>query len=236
MKQEKQPSAPKGVNKNYFTQQTEDAIVRFQQETDVEKKQQIFVVEIKEALDKLVENIIFVYKFHTLGNIDVLKNDCASFLFENLSKFDQTKGHKAFSYYSVIARNWFSQKVKLYKKKNSSDLHLDKEILSYLEKNNESLIVKHSEDEILKEEFLMLLKEDVQEWRKKFLKPQEQKVLESIITLLENPEFISIYNKKAIYLYIREMTGLNTKQIVTNLTKFKRRYNGFKKKYFDGEV
>src|SRR5271165_2927161 len=85
-------------NPNYFDDVTQASIVKFQFEPDIEQKKKIFIEEIRPAFLKLIENIIFVYKFHSLGAIELLKNDCLSFLFENLYKFDGTKGHKAFSY------------------------------------------------------------------------------------------------------------------------------------------
>lgn len=221
---------------NYFDENTEKAILRFQDEPDIEVKKKIFVEEIQPAFKKLIENIIFVYKFHTLGNIDILKNDCLSFLFENLYKFDGTKGHKAFSYFNVIAKNWFIQRVKTYKKKNKSDIHFDSIVMARMEKEDHQSFVISYENEVLQEEFFNLLKAEIKRWRDKFDKHQEKKVLEAVILLLENPDLISIYNKKGIYLYIREITGLNTKQVVTNLSKLKKKYRIFLKKYLAGEI
>ena len=42
--------------------------------------------------------------------------------------------------------------------------------------------------------------------------------------------------KKAIYLYIREITGLNTKQVVNNLNKMRARYRNFKVSWDEGEI
>ena len=53
---------------------------------------------------------------------------------------------------------------------------------------------------------------------------------------MKNSEDIEIFNKKAIYLYIREMTGLNTKQVVNNLNKLRARYRDFKTKWDEGEI
>ena len=67
------------------------------------------------------------------------------------------------------------------------------------------------------------------------LKVNEKKVLEAVKILLANPDDIEIFNKKAIYLYLREITGLNTKQVVNNLNKLRNRYATFKKKWNKGE-
>ena len=222
---------------NYFDDTTQQAILDFQSEPDIEEKKRIFVKRIQPSFSKLIENVIFVYKFHNLGSIESLKNDCLSFLFENLYKFDGTKGSKAFSYFNVMAKNWFIQRVKIFKKKNKSDIPFDKSTVVALEKEYHEMAVISYEDEALKSEFLDLLKEEIKKWRDKFDKAQEKKVLEAIILLFENPDIINIYNKKGVYLYLREICGLNTNQIVTNLAKLKRKYSSFKRKYHTtGEV
>ena len=68
------------------------------------------------------------------------------------------------------------------------------------------------------------------------MKPNEEKVYEAVRMLLASPDCIEIYNKKAIYFYIREITGLNTKQVVNNLNKMRVRYRVFKKKWDRGEI
>ena len=209
--------------------------MKFQKEPDIENKKRIFVEEIQHSFAKLIENIIFVYKFHSLGDIDILKNDCLSFLFETLYKFDATKGHKAFSYFNVIAKNWFIQRVKIHKKKSKSDVYFDKVLLNKLESTDDKFV--HNDEEMfINVEYLILLKEEIKKWRTKFDKKQEKMVLEAIILLLNNPDLINIFNKKGIYLYIREITGLNTKQVVTNLSKIRKKYETFKRKYHAGEI
>jgi hypothetical protein len=66
------------------------------------------------------------------------------------------------------------------------------------------------------------------------LKPNEHKVIEAIKILLSEPDVIEIFNKKAIYLYLREITGLNTKQIVNNLNRIRTRYKQFKSDWDKG--
>lgn len=140
-------------------------------------------------------------------------------------------GYKAFSYFNVIAKHWFIQKIKIFKKKNKTDVYFDKILEAKLEKEEIDAKETNHENNIINIEYLALMKDEMKKWRGKFDKKQEKIVLESIILILENPDIISIYNKKAIYLYLREITGLNTKQIVTNLSKLKKKYDGFKKRY-----
>ena len=80
-------------------------------------------------------------------------------------------------------------------------------------------------------EFWNLLMTEVNSWEQLKMKETEERVLKAVKILLESAEDIEIFNKKAIYLYLRELTGLNTKQIVNNLNKMRVRYRVFKKKY-----
>lgn len=229
----------RGKNKkksDYFTSDTELSILEFQNEPDIEKKKSIFLKDIQPAFSKLVENIIFVYKFHTLGNIDVLKNDCMSFLFETLPKFDGTRGTKAFSYFNVVAKNWFIQQVKIHQKRARRDVQFDGIVMSKLENSNHQSVVSSFETQLVDQEFINLLKTEIKSWRTKFDKPQEKIVLEAVIVLFENPDVVPLYNKKGIYMYLREITGMNTKQVVTNLTKLRKKYQHLKSRYLAGEV
>ena len=77
---------------------------------------------------------------------------------------------------------------------------------------------------------------EINEWGQMPMKPQEQRVYEAVKVLLSNPEDIEIFNKKAIYLYLRELTGLNTKQVVNNLNKLRIKYRTFKSDWNNGTV
>ena len=90
--------------------------------------------------------------------------------------------------------------------------------------------------EIEEKQFWNSLLTEISSWQKLKLKPNEEKVLNAVMTLMENIEQIEIFNKKAVYLYMREITGLNTKQIVSALNKMRERYRTFKKKWNDGEI
>ena len=80
-------------------------------------------------------------------------------------------------------------------------------------------------------EFMEFLWKEIHRWDKQNLKENERKVLGAIKILLSEPDAIEIFNKKAIYLYIREITNLNTKQVLNNLNKFRTEYANLKKKW-----
>lgn len=86
-----------------------------------------------------------------------------------------------------------------------------------------------------KEEFWKAFESEISNWGNKKMKDSEEKVYKSIMILFNDSSNIEIFNKKAIYLYIREITGLNTKQIVNNLKKFKYKYEEFKEEWHSSE-
>tara|TARA_R110002020_G_scaffold292094_3_gene507469 strand:- start:97 stop:645 length:549 start_codon:yes stop_codon:yes gene_type:complete len=182
----------------------------------------------------MVDKIVFTYRFTTLPNIDMLRDDCKVWLTTVLDKFDPSKGSKAFSYFSVITKNWFIQKVKKTKRSRQRETQFED-----LTKETEMKFVSEEmtyDSEREWREFWSLLWVEIETWDKLKLKPNERKVLEAIKILLQSSEDIEIFNKKAIYLYIREITGLNTKQIVNSLNKLRHRYKIFKLKWNKGDL
>lgn len=222
------------MSKKYFDSETEKGIIEFQKEPDIQKRKEIFGSRIRPAFAKLIENIIFVYEFKSLENIEVLENDCMSSLFECLCKFKPEKG-AAFSYFNIISKNWFLQEVKLRKKRIQQDIPINRELLEQSE-DRKKFIVSSFEDELINIEFLKLLKEEMDSWSDKVKNQQEKKVLDAVIELFDKIDDLSLLNKKSIYVYMRSITGFNTKQIALNLSKLKKRYILFKKRFHDGKV
>ena len=64
----------------------------------------------------------------------------------------------------------------------------------------------------------------------------EKKVYEAVKIVLNSVDEIEIFNKKAIYLYLREITGLNTKQVVSQLNKMRKKYRNFKSDWKNGKI
>ena len=72
----------KKKSKNYFTQDTEDAIVRYNNEPDPEIRSKIYESEIHYAFFKLTQNIIHTFKFyHTeVENLEHLQHEIINFV------------------------------------------------------------------------------------------------------------------------------------------------------------
>tara|TARA_R100000322_G_scaffold154190_2_gene112946 strand:+ start:313 stop:915 length:603 start_codon:yes stop_codon:yes gene_type:complete len=198
------------------------------------RKEELYVTLLKPAFDQMVDKIVFTYKFTNLPNIDVLRAECKVWIVTVLDKFNPDKGSKAFSYFSVITKNWFIQKVKKNQKKNRREIEIG-ELPKELELKHIS-VENEYDDSREKQEFWEKLNFEIKNWDTDKLKENEKKVLEAIKILLESPDDIEIFNKKAIYLYMREITGLNTKQIVNSLNKMRKRYKIFKTKWDRGDL
>ena len=224
----------KSKKKNhYFTLDTEKAIVNYCNTDCLSERTKLYVDYIQPAFDELVDKIVYTYKFNSLENVDVLKEDCKIWLTTILGKFNPNAGAKAFSYFSVVTKNWFTHKAKKQSQKNRREIHYDTMIreIETMSADEEGYY-----DALENKEFWQFLLKEVKKWQELPLKPNEEKVLTAVLTLMENIEQIEIFNKKAIYLYLREITGLNTKQIVSCLNKMRAKYSIFKKKWDQGEI
>tara|TARA_B100000886_G_C20382170_1_gene474387 strand:- start:6 stop:608 length:603 start_codon:yes stop_codon:yes gene_type:complete len=200
----------------------------------VRERTELYVRWIEPAFNEMVDKIVFTYKFTNLPNIDLLRDECKIWLMTILDKYDQSKGSKAFSYFSVITKNWFIHKVKKQQKQNRTEVNIDNIAKNYEEKylsTEESYLSEREKDE-----FWIKFYEELKSWDTNTMKENDLKVYKAICVLFESKDDIDIFNKKAIYLYLRELTGLNTKQVVNSLKKFKTKYYNFSANWKNGNI
>jgi len=231
----KKKRSRKGRNKNhYFTIKHEEAIIQYTKTDCIKERTELYVDYIEPAFNEMVDKIVFTYKFTNLPNIDSLRDECKIWLMTILEKYDPSRGSKAFSYFSVITKNWFIHKVKRQQKRNAREVDYANIPKAYEEKylsTSESYITEREHDEFWQSFYV-----EIQSWDSSQMKDNDLKVYQAIIILFESKEEIEIFNKKAIYLYLREITGLNTKQIVNSLKKFRKRYYNFKQDWEEGTI
>jgi len=218
----------------YFTKVHEQAILDYCLTNDSKTRNELYNTLIGPAFDELVDKIVYTYKFTNLPNIDYLKEDCKNWLITILDKYDPNRGSKAFSYFSVITKNWFIHKVKKNTQQYRREVLIENYCINTDEdiNNNHPLVVYNTAvHDAIKKEFWGFFKEHVDVWESAATRPNDKKVIQAVKILFEESENIEIFNKKAIYLYIREITGLNTKQVVSSLNKIRVKYRDFKKKW-----
>jgi hypothetical protein len=219
---------------HYFTKVHENAIIQYTKTNCIKERTELYVNWIGPALNEMVDKIVFTYKFTNLPNIDYLRDECKIWLMTILDKYDPNKGSKAFSYFSVITKNWFIHKVKKQQKRNYREVDYGNISKSHEEEflsTNQSYVTDREEYE-----FWKLFYEELKSWDTSQMKDNDLKVYKAIVILFESKEDIQIFNKKAIYLYLREITGLNTKQIVNSLKKFRLKYSNFKQSWESGNL
>jgi hypothetical protein len=212
------------LGKMYFTPETEKAIVEYNNCTDDDERNTIFRERIHAPIDKLAENIINRFKFPYMNaNFEDVKNQVVSFLVLNLHKFTEDKG-KAFSYFSVVAKNYLV-------------LHNNN---SYRDELRSSYLVDSSSDESFMLEEVLTTKPDaetsqrdthdfvellVQYWDfnldRIFKKQRDREIANAVVELLKRANSIENFNKKALYVLIREMTNNKTVHITKVINKMK---------------
>ncbi len=202
----------------YFTQDTEDAIVKYNFEESFVKRNKIYVEHMKYPLERLVENIYNTFKFEYFIDepIDV-QSEVLSFILINLHKYKGDKG-KAFSYFSIVAKNYLIlhnnknfKKMKMFQDIDSSDEVFNLEDTSVNNEINEHM-----------SEFIKLMY-DFWDMKipKMFSKDRDVKIAYSLIELFRYVDVIDVFKKKTIYLYIREMTGYSGQHITPVINKMK---------------
>jgi len=227
--------AEKRKKRHYFTKEHERAIVEYASTTDLEVRTRLYIELIQPAFSEMVDKIIYTYRFTTLPNIESLGEECKIWLTTILDKYDPNRGSKAFSYFSVITKNWFIHKVKKTAQQNKREVYFE-DVSRDLEHTHLSIELKYAHRREQKE-FWDHLWCEIRSWDLgDGMKSNERKVFEAVKILLSAPDDIEIFNKKAIYLYMREITGLNTKQVVNNLNKMRAKYRVFKEKWDDGKI
>jgi hypothetical protein len=221
-------------NKIYFSKATEDAIIEFNAEEDMDKRNLIYNERIKFSFEKLVENIYNTFKFtyFDTGPIEV-QRETVSHLVTNIHKFQAGKG-KAFSYFSIVAKNYLIfHNNNNYKRFNQ---HVD-----IGETPSEDSVCLQTEDkhhyDVQTKEFMKLL---IDYWEKNvtkiFSKTKDLNIAYAVIELFRNCERIENFNKKTLYLLIREISNCKTQQITKVLNRMKGYQSQISQNYTDQGV
>ena len=207
----------KAKRKVYFGQEVQDAIIEYNSSLDDSERNIIYGKRIHKAFDKLAENIINTFKFTYFDyGFNDIKHEVVAFMVMNMHKYDHTKGSKAFSYFSVVAKNYLIlhnnnnyKKLKTHDKMDVLDRHRSNDI--------------HGESD-----FITLTDEIVEYFDKNmntiFKKDRDLKIGYAIIDLMKQRDDIENFNKKAIYILIREMTDVETAHITSVVNVLKKHY------------
>ena len=212
----------KAKKKNYyFHQGTEDAIIRYNKSDDYRLKNTIYNEHIRKPFDKLAENIIHTFKFYYFDvSSEEVKHEVVSFLVLNMHKFKEGKG-KAFSYFSIVAKNYLI----LHNNKNykMGKIHHEMDVLDY--KRN----ILEERGRVEKTEGAELFINELHRFwdtnlTNVFRRDKDIRVADAVLHIFRIKENIENFNKKALYILIREMTSSNT-QHITRIINVMKKYN-----------
>jgi hypothetical protein len=211
----------------YFTQETEDAIILYNQTTDSEIRSRLYNNKIHYAFFKLTENIIHTFKFYytEVDNIEDLQHEVITFLLSKIHLFKPEKGAKAFSYFGTIAKRYLIlSNQKNYKKRvDTAPIEILEESESHSYNIDES-----SYNERLSSFIDLYIEHCTQNIYELFPKEYDAQIADAILELFRKRENLDIFNKKALYIYIREIIDAKTPKITKIANQL---YDIFKQNY-----
>ena len=220
----------KRTKKRYFTEDTEAAIAEYLASTDQSERDRIYNSRIHYAFYKLAENLIHTFKFYytEVDDLEDLKHEVIVFLLEKLDYFKPERGSKAFSYFSIVGKNYLIlyNNNNYKKKKITTDVMAadeDDGVINQLGRPKRKKEIKDFVDyftQYVDKHMFTLFKKD-----------NDRKVCDAINILFKRRENLEIFNKKALYIYIREITNVDT-PVITKVTKvlkklYKKLYNEY---------
>ena len=215
----------------YFTQDTEDAIVEYLATVDTAERNRIYNERIEYGFYKLAENIIHTFKFYytDTDTIEELKHEVITFLLEKLHLYNPTKG-KAFSYFGTIAKRYLivyneNNYKKLQERADVDESDDDQMQLYEHDRNLENIF---NENNFI-DQYIKYIDTHIY---KLFPKKQDAQTADAIVELFRKRETLEIFNKKALYIYIREITDVSTPQITKIIKKLKHIYVQLYNEYY----
>lgn len=213
------PSSPR----NYFTKETEEYVVKYNTCVDPVEKQRIFTEHLYFPFYKLAECIIHTFKFRNhidTENVEDLKLDIISMIYqEKLGGFDATRGSKAFSYFGTIIKRWLIAYCNSNYQREKTHYSVD----SYENYLVDGEIEFEETDQLSLSNFMDRWVEDVSSrLSSMFMKDQDKQIAEAVLTVFRDRKNTNLlFQKKALYVYVREMTHYETPYITKVVRKLK---------------
>lgn len=222
----------KKSSNNYFTKETEEYIVRYNNSDDPEYRAKIFTDHIYYPFYKLVENLIHTFKFYYLDvdKLEDLKHEVITVLLEEkIHKFDPSVGAKAYSYFGTIAKRWLIN----YNNKNYKKLKRMESMSGFEESYEMDTDIATDDQQSLSTFIENWIEDTYKGLDVTFPKLSDRKIADAVLTVFKNRYDIDIYKKKALYIYIREMTDCKTPHLTRVISKLKEDFTTKRQKLYD---
>jgi len=220
----------KKKSKVYFTMDTEQAIIEYNKTSDQRTRNKLYSERIQYAFEKLAENILNTFKF---SYFDVSKQDVqmevVSTLIEKIHMFQEGKG-KAFSYFSIVAKNHLILKNNGNYKRFKKTSLLSEMPESWNPENDFKEVEFGEELNEFKELMLRYWDENL---TRVFTKKRDIQIADAVLELFRRSQHIENFNKKHLYLLIREMTDCKTHYITKVVNEMKKHQTKMFNDYLD---
>ncbi len=223
----------------YFGPEEEDAVIRFLANPSEEERNKIFNEYLRAPLNKMIESIIRRYKLYRKDYCyEDIHADTLSFLATKMEKFQPSKNKKAYSYFGTICKNYLLGQLLKADKRMKSDLSYE-DVYKTVETMEDYIYHIEDPEKTSLDEFILEISVNIKaEMEHIKISENEKRIGDALITILENWETIfeqiesgNKYNKNLILSYIREISGLSTKDIRVSMRRYKKIYialKGFK--------
>ncbi len=216
----------------YFTTDTEQAIVEYNQTHDSAERNRIYTEKIQHAFEKIAENIYNTFNFpYNEVSPQSFQEEAVSHMVTNMAKYDPSKG-KAFGYFSIVAKNWFI----LENNNNYKRFKKHTEIIDEPGQSPGEFVIQpeHEREDRDVREFINLM---VEYWdvnlKSLFPKERDYSIASAVVEIFRRCDRIDIFNKKALYLYIREIADCQTQHITKVVNRMLFSYHNIKNEYLD---
>lgn len=213
-------------SRNYFTKETEEWVVKYNNTTDPKEKDKIFQEHLYFPFYKLAENIINTYKFYHMDvdTVEDLKLDVIAMLVQDkISRFDPSYGAKAYSYFGTIVKRWLIAYSNANYARKKRQVNID----NYQEYFTETKEIETAPTISLASFFDNWIEDMSEQLSEMFPKKEDQEVANAVLTVFKHRQDLQLFKKKEIYIYVREITGCDTPYLTKVISVFR---NDFLKK------
>ena len=216
--------------KMYFGQPVQDAIIRYNESSNPAVRNRIYREHIHAAFEKMAENLIHTFKFYYFDYPFIeVKAEVVSFMVMQLPKYQPDKG-RAFSYFSIVGKNYLI----LNNNNNYKKMKIHDDIASLDFKRN---VFKESDQDEVNDFNTEFVDQMLEYWDNNltniFRRQKDILVADSVLELFRRRINIENFNKKALYIMIREMTSSNTQHITRVINQMKRYYFNMLEEFSD---
>ena len=243
-------------NTLYFAEREEQAVIDYINSDSQEEKNQIYNEILIEPFRKMIQSILRRYPIH-IGNysMDEVESDALKHLIEHMVKYNPNKitksgqKTKAYSYCQTIIRNYYKDHSKKSYNEKKINLSYD-DYVDEIENNDEYIYEMELNEQQQLEQLINTVIKKIEDRidNDENIKKNEIIVGDAIVNVLKNWHVLFMedspdgkYNKRItnkfaknkILFFLKEQTGLSTKEIRLAIKPFKEIYFLEKTEYFN---